>query len=349
MSEPRRSAARTWLISGGLSALGFGLLAFTIWKNRGDLATVLRGPFDGRFWGLMALGFGVYMVALVLTFVRWYILVRAQGTPFRLRDAIWLGFIGNLFNLVIPGAVGGDLVKLGFLFKMGVNKTQAASSLVIDRALGLLGLFLLASLSGARAWSAAGPEPRRLIVLTWAALAAGVVGLAVLFTPALYAPLKRLVAGRGRLEAVVDELGGMAAAYRSRLGTVFGALLMAVGIHSLYIVAFYASGLALFREFAIPSLADHFLIVPVVLFTTAAPLPFGALGVSEVASRQLFNLVRHPKGDLAMMGYRVLMYAGGVVCALVYLAKLGQVRTLARPADLDEPALSREPAAAIDV
>ena len=332
MSEPRRSAARTWLISGGLSALAFGLLGFTIWKNREDLARVLRGPFDGHFFGLMALGFGVYMVALMLTFLRWFILVRAQGTPFRFRDAVWLGFIGNLFNLVIPGAVGGDLVKLGFLFKMGMNKTQAAASLVIDRVLGLLGLFLLASLSGARAWPAAGPEPRRLILLIWAALAAGLVGLAVLFTPALYAPLKRLVAGRGKLAAVADELESMAAAYRSRLGTVLGVLAMAVGIHSLYIVAFYASGLALFRDYQIPPLADHFLIVPVVLFTTAAPLPFGALGVSEVASKQLFNLVHHPKGDLAMMGYRVLMYAGGVVCALVYLVKLGQVRSLAGPA-----------------
>ena len=330
MSEAKRSAARTWLVTGGLSALAFGLLGFTIYKNRADLQTVLKGPFDARFWEVMGVGFAVYMAALILTFVRWFLLVRAQGTSFRLRDAIWLGFIGNLFNLVIPGAVGGDLVKLGFLFKMGMNKTQAAASLVIDRVVGLLGLFLLASLSGARAWPMADPSLRRLILLIWLALAAGFAGLAVLFTPALYAPLKRLVAGRGKLAGIADELEGMAASYRSRIGTVLGTIGLTVVSHGLFVVAFYESGVALFRN--VPGLAEHFLIVPVVVFTTAAPLPFGALGVSEVASKQLFQLVRHPKGDLAMMGYRVLMYAGGVVCALVYLAKLGQVRNLSAPA-----------------
>ena len=329
--EPaKRSSAKAWLVTGGLSAVAFGLLAFTINKNRGDLRTVLQGPFDSRFFQAMGIGFAVYLAALLLTFVRWFLLVRAQGTPFRLRDAVWLGFIGNLFNLVIPGAVGGDLVKLGFLFKMGMNKTQAAASLVIDRVVGLLGLFLLASLSGAQAWARADPGLRRLIVLIWLALAAGLVGLAVLFTPALYAPLKRLVAGRGKLAGVADELEGMASAYRSRLGTVAGTIGLTVVSHALFVVAFYESGVALFRS--VPGLAEHFLIVPVVVFTTAAPLPFGALGVSEVASKQLFQLVHHPKGDLAMMGYRVLMYAGGVVCALVYLAKLGQVRGLSAPA-----------------
>ena len=328
MSQPRRSTARTWLINGGLSAVAFGLLGVTIHSKRAELAAVLRGPLDGR---LLALGFAVYLIALVLTFVRWFVLVRALGVPFRLRDAVSIGFIGNLFNLVIPGAVGGDVIKAAFLFRMGMNKTQAVASMVIDRVLGLLGLFVLAGVSGAGAWSSAGPEARWLIGLVWAAVTAGFVGLAILFTPALYRPLGRLVAGRGRLATIWEEMIGSASTYRARLGTVAAMLAMAVGIHSLYVVAFYLSDLALFRAH-VPTLVDHFLIVPVVLFTTAAPLPFGAMGVSEQASRQLFKLVHHPDGDLAMMGFRVLMYAGGLVCALVYLARLGQVRNLAKPA-----------------
>ena len=43
------------------------------------------------------------MAALVVTFLRWHRLVTALGLPFRVRDAIRLGFIGNVFNLVIPG------------------------------------------------------------------------------------------------------------------------------------------------------------------------------------------------------------------------------------------------------
>jgi hypothetical protein len=69
-------------------------------------------------------------------------------------------------------------------------------------------------------------------------------------------------------------------------------------------------------------------MVPLALFTTAVPLPFGALGLSEQVSDQLFKLVNHPGGAVAMMGYRVLMYAGGLISACVYLANIRQVKSL---------------------
>ena len=52
-----------------------------------------------------------------------------------------LGFIGVVFNLVIPGAVGGDLIKAAYLVRMHIKKTQAIASMVIDRIVGLLALF----------------------------------------------------------------------------------------------------------------------------------------------------------------------------------------------------------------
>ena len=76
------------------------------------------------------------------------------------------------------------------------------------------------------------------------------------------------------------------------------------------------------------TLAQHFLMVPLTLFTLAVPLPFGALGLTELVGGQLFKLVGHPDGELAMMGFRVLMYGAGLVCACVYLAKLKEVREL---------------------
>ena len=60
------------------------------------------------------------------------------------------------------------------------------------------------------------------------------------------------------------------------------------------------------------TLVQHFLMVPLTLFSMAVPLPFGALGLSEEVGQQLFKLVGHPSGALAMMGFRVLMYGGGL-------------------------------------
>lgn len=315
---------RSLLLNGALMVVASALLTLAIYSNRDQLRDVFSRPLDVR---LFAAAFATYMLALVLTFYRWFLLVRALELPFRYRDALRLGFIGNVFNLVIPGAVGGDLVKAAFLCREQARRTQAVASMAIDRILGLLGLFLLAGVSGAAAWGSADPDVRRLVIVVWAAAACGLFGLAVIFTPGLYRPFHRLFHGRGKLELLFDELVIMAAAYRRRLGTVGACLALAVVGHALYVLAFYQVSRALFPS-AVPSLGAHFLMVPLALFTTAVPLPFGALGLSEQVSGRLFRLVDHPGGAVAMMGFRVLMYASGAVGALVYFANASQMRSL---------------------
>lgn len=315
-----------------LCLLAFGLLGLAVWQNRDAIQDVFARPLD---WPRLAVAFAVYVAALLLTFLRWYVLVRAQGLPFRVRDAMRLGFIGNVFNLVIPGAVGGDLIKAAFLYREQARKAQAIGSMLIDRAVGLIGLFLLATIMGAVLWPSADAQVRRLTLVAAAGALGGALGLAALFTPALVRLVHRLFARRQHLDSLFAELVDMAAAYRGRLPVVFLALAMAVSIHALFVLAFFLVSQALFPA-GLPSLREHYLIVPLVLFTTAVPLPFGALGVSEQVSDQLFLLVRHPGGAVAMMGYRVLMYAGGALSVCVYLANLRQVRTLTAQADAEE-------------
>ncbi|QDV36869.1 lysylphosphatidylglycerol synthase transmembrane domain-containing protein [Tautonia plasticadhaerens] len=322
--------ARNLLIHVILSAVALGLLGLAIYSNRDQIARVMERPIDTRAF---VLAFLVYMAALLLTFLRWFALVRALGLPFRVVDAVRLGFIGNVFNLVIPGAVGGDVIKGAFLCREQAKKTQAVASMIIDRLLGLIGLFLLAGLAGLWAWSGSSEDVRLLIGLAWAASVAGPVGLAVLFSPTLYRPLLDLVAGKGKLGAVASELVTAAGVYRSRLPIVAGALGSAMVSHALFVLAFYLVDLALFRP-DLPGIVSHYVVVPLSLFSTSVPLPFGALGLSEQVSDFLFAQVGHPGGAVAMMGYRVLMYAGGLLSVVVYLANLRQVRSLREGKDV---------------
>ena len=325
---PPRSPRRGLYLNLTLVAVAFGLLAWVVYGNRQKIAEVFQKPVDYRFF---AIGLALYLTALMVTFARWHQLVRAQGLTFSFRDAVRLGFIGNVFNLVIPGAVGGDVIKAAFLCRMQPDrKPQAVASMVLDRILGLLGLFSLAGLAGALAWSSADRDVRILIGLVWTALATGFLGLAVVFSPTLYRPLNRLVAGRGKLERIVRELEAIGLAYRERLPMVFGMLGASILGHSIFVIAFYSASVALFED--LPTLAQHYLLVPLALFTIAVPLPFGALGLSEQISGQLFQMVHHTDGAIAMMAFRILMYGAGGVSALVYLANVRQVRTLAKEA-----------------
>jgi uncharacterized membrane protein YbhN (UPF0104 family) len=342
--NPPRPPSRSLLINIGLFAVAFGLFVFVLYQNQDQIREVFQKPVKYRYFGV---GLAIYLSALLITFFRWHQLVRAQEMVFSFRDAVRLGFIGNIFNLVVPGAVGGDVIKAGFLCGMQPDKKpQAVASMVLDRILGLLGLILLASIAGAVYWrtggiSASAPgspgveagfQVRFLILLVWAALAVGLSGLAVIFSPGLYRPLNKLVAGRGKLEAIVRELEAIGLAYRRRLGRVIGLLGVSTLVHSLYVLAFYTASLALFDR--MPTLAEHYLMVPLALFTTAVPLPFGALGLSEGISGKLFELVGQHEGAIAMMAFRILMYGSGVISAGVYLANLRQVRTITEEAPI---------------
>jgi hypothetical protein len=199
--------------------------------------------------------------------------------------------------------------------------------MVIDRILGLLALFILASIAGGFAWAVAGSDVRKLIVAAWLAVIAGVLVLTAIFTQALSRMFPLWKPGQGRLGLIVTELREMSTSYRGRLDVVFGCGALSVFIHSLNVIAFFLVGQMLFPTMT-TTLGQHFLMVPLTLFTMAVPLPFGALGLSEEVGRQLFMLVGHPNGDLAMIGFRVLMYTGGLCAACVYLARLKEAREL---------------------
>jgi uncharacterized membrane protein YbhN (UPF0104 family) len=312
------------VVNGALVVLAFALLGFVVWRNREQIDHVFSRPLDLRLLGAAIL---IYMTSAALTFVRWFMLVRVIEPHFKLSSTFVLGSIGMVFNLVIPGGVGGDLIKASYLVRMRIRRTQAVASMVIDRILGLLALFILAAIAGAISWERAPRDVRTLAVLAWLAVLAGVLVLVAIFTGTFSRMFPRASSSGSKFGLIVSELREMSTTYRGRLNVVFGCLALSVFVHTLNVVAFFLVGCMLYPEMP-TTLAQHFSMVPLILFTLAVPLPFGALGVTELASGQLLKLVGHPDGELAMMGFRVVMYSIGLICACVYLANLKEVREL---------------------
>jgi uncharacterized membrane protein YbhN (UPF0104 family) len=340
MTQSKRRSRLRLFVNLALVALAFGLLGFVIYQKSDKIHEVFSRKLDLRW---LVAAEAIFLTALVSTFVRWYLLVRVIDPRFTFRAAVLLGFIGNVYNLVIPGAVGGDLIKAGYLVGMEIKKTQAVASMVIDRILGLLGLFVLASAAGVFTWGGAPTDVRTLIVAAWTALALGVIVLALIFSQAVSRAFPQLLTNRSRLSLIATELREMSRTYRGRLDVIAGALALATFNHSLNVVAFYLIGKMLYGDSMSTTLGQHFLMVPLLLFTTAVPLPFGALGLTEEVGEQLFKLVGHPSGALAMIGFRVLMYGTGVIGACVYLAKLNEVRQLTAEAhEIEEELSERE-------
>jgi glycosyltransferase 2 family protein len=331
-TRPRRPGLSK-IVNSALVVLAFALLAFVIWRNREQINDIFSRPLDFRLFAAALL---IYMSSVLLTLVRWFTLVRVIEPSFKLSSTFVLGAIGMVFNLVIPGGVGGDLIKASYLVRMRIRRTQAIASMVIDRILGLLALFILAAVSGAIAWSGSPRDVRILALLAWLAVLAGSLVLVAIFTGAFSRLFPRASSSGSKFGLIVSELREMSNTYRGRLKVVFGCLALSVLIHSLNVLAFFSVGCMLYPDMP-TTLAQHFSMVPLILFTLAVPLPFGALGVTELVGGQLLKLVGHPDGELAMLGFRTLMYGVGLICACVYFAKLKEVRELTSAAhDLEK-------------
>ncbi len=81
---------------------------------------------------------------------RWWLLLKGAGLECRFSRAVFLQLIGFFFNTAMPGAVGGDIVKAIYIVRDQSSfsgKTPAMLSVLLDRIVGLIGLFAMGTVA----------------------------------------------------------------------------------------------------------------------------------------------------------------------------------------------------------
>jgi glycosyltransferase 2 family protein len=358
---PVRALLRNRLVNVTLRyGLGFALLAFIVWRywdvhdeagKQVGLSVVLTRPLQ---WSSLALGFAACSLGVLATFVRWFLLVRAQDLPFTFRDAIRLGLVGYFFNMFLPGAVGGDLVKAGFLAREQSRRAVAIATLVLDRVIGLAGLFWLATLlggglyfSGAFDAHLVDPEVRWTIqsILVFAAgIAFGslTAWLLLLLLPTAW--LDAIERKFRTLRLVGPTLGELVSAvriYRQKGRYVAAALGLALLSHSLLVLTFYSGSNFFTPADELPPLSLHLLLVPIGMTIQAGiPLPGGGMGAAEAVFGYLYKLLGYlfEAGVLGALGKRLIEFTLGFFGYLVYL-RMGPVTAAAKD-EVDEHILN---------
>ncbi len=124
------------------------LTLIVYWVLRKDPDAVARFVASPKRWNWLLASFLAYLSGVLITFWRWFLLVRALAIPFRFRDAMRLGFVGFFFQFFSLGAVGGDLFKAIFIAREHpTRRPEAVATIVIDRAVGLFALLIVTSLA----------------------------------------------------------------------------------------------------------------------------------------------------------------------------------------------------------
>jgi len=266
-------------------------------KVRQGLLQVLR-RVDLRLVVAVTLGFGV---VYLLVATRWRLLLRAQGMNFTLGELLRLVFIGMLFNNIMLGSLGGDVVKAYYVARRAPQKTAAVLTVFLDRMLGLLGLITLCLLGTLT--NLGDPRFRSLFLQLTILLLVVVAGAAVFLSRGL----RRVFHVEGLLRRLpfretVAELDRAFSIYRDHKGAVVAGFFLSLGVHLTVVTANWLLGRSLGVD---ARLGHYFSLVPVALAMAALPISIAGWGVGEWAYAGLFSRL-DPANWTAAMALSVL-------------------------------------------
>ena len=315
-------------------AIGIGLEYWLISSTLKHSHARLGDIFGTALLPPLILATLLFGLVILLTSWRWSLLLRVQGVRLPFLQVLRLSFIGQFFNIALPGAVSGDFVKMACIAKAAPERTaESILTIMLDRILGMLGMFFMASLFVLvylSFLSGLGPDQRAVQLAAFvvgAGSIAGILGvLAVEFRRQLLAlPLIRTLvpAVAKRLPHKVNDIFGRLAAalelYRQHRGAIVAGFAISVVVHSCLALIFVCGGVAL-GEAHVPA-GGYFLSSQVAHAVAAIPLTPGGLGARDGVIC-LFLKAQGCKPELAGMIpviYSLILLFWSVVGGLVFI------------------------------
>ena len=121
-----------------LAAILMGVFLY----NGGNLHVILqtlRSALDRPQY--LIPGMALFSVSLMCGMTRWYVLLRTLKLPITYLDALRLYATGHFFNVIGPGATGGDFIKGAWIaVKCPNRRTEAITSIATERLIGLVAM-----------------------------------------------------------------------------------------------------------------------------------------------------------------------------------------------------------------
>jgi uncharacterized protein (TIRG00374 family) len=335
-------------------------LAIIAWLVRGAVSNDSFAQFrdSPKHWDLLALATVLCFIAVMVSIVRWYFLVRALNIELTIRDAFRLGFLGYLFSFITPGSVGGDLFKVVFLAReRRGRKTEVAVTVIVDRLLGLYGLFIVGTVAilVTGIWRSESLGVRGACQVMFWCTGISTAALVFISLPGFgKGPIARRLHSLPRIGSFIERLTRANRMYHHHGWVVPLATGLSLVVQSLYPIAIWLIARGLLSH--APSLGDHFVIVPMGMATGALPLAPNGLGTFELLVEFLYEQM--PDGTTAAasaglivaLGYRLITVLIAIVGAGIYWASRREMSDMLHEAEREaaeqEDALSAHSAAA---
>lgn len=256
-------------------------------------------------WPLTVAAFALVLLHVALISWRLSLLFRPQSLRLSFGTAMRLTLVGLFFEMFTPGAAGGTVAKMFYATRENEGrKTQVATVVLFDRAIGVFSLLVLPLLFAPLfPRIASGVHVVRVILIAYAAISLFLVVLllAGLWRESDLVRLIRILHLSG-LTKIASRALETIAGYRRSPGTLFSALGISL-LANLSIIGVIALGVLVVNP---ASVAWRLcLIVPIGQLVNSLPLTPGGLGVGEVAFHGLFHRSGLSGGAEAVLCWRI--------------------------------------------
>jgi len=281
LDRPRANPWRFWL----KLLVSLALLAFLF--SRTDLPAI-RALFRSLRLPLLLSSVALYLLAQIVSTLRWRCLLQAEQINLSTWRVFLLYLEGMFFNLMLPTAIGGDIVRGYQIFRLTQQKDSSVASILVERLSGYVALIMIACIALILGYSHV-HDP----VTVWltVASAAGIIGIiAGLLNDQLQILFFRLLnrTGLGRFHEVLQRFYGALRRYWKHRRALLQAVGLSLILQSLVIMIFYLISRSL--NLSVP-LRYFFLFVPLISVVSMLPISVAGLGVREGGSVYFFAKV----------------------------------------------------------
>lgn len=311
MSNGGRGRLPSARLSGSLRAglrfaFAVALTGYVLWRS--DPGLVLRAAAAAR-WNWIAVAVGLVLVDRALMAYRWMMLLCAltPGSRPPYPAVLRIFFVSTFVGSFLP-SVAGDLYRAYSLSRLRVSGVESAASVVMDRALGIFSMVLvaLASLVFARdRLLLPGVLPTMAIAIAGCIVAAAgiyserVAAIGVAVAGALPgASPKRLASG------LTDAIRR----YRHHRGELAAVLGASIAVQLIRVLQAFCLGASLA---ILAPLWSYFLFVPLIVIIMQVPVTVSGLGTSQLAFPLFFAQVGVPAPQA--VGLSILFVALGLL------------------------------------
>ena len=315
--------------------ISFAAIGLVLYFMRGKLHESMAILRHEVVWGWFAAAIVGYFFALAILAVRLQSVFRVQEIHMTFGECYHLGFVGLFYNLMLPSAVGGDVVKAVYAYKHSGKKIESATSIMLDRLMGFVATILMACIG--LIYFSKEVESAYIDGAVYGAL--GVLVFLIVFFVSrrfarLFKGLARLIPSahwRLKLAEIYHSIYG----YRHHRGPVLVAVLLSFVGQAVFITTNYWLALSLGADI---NFWKFFILIPVISIVSMAP-SIGGLGVREASVLYLFSRYLSPERAFALtLLMDIVIYSFSIGSGIWYAFRGGLKKK-----DLEEMDLMQSP------